>query len=45
MAVTAISSLQWVMRTMMKSKGETGMFKLYLTKIIVELNTQLQHNV
>ena len=31
---------QWVMRTMMKSKGETGIVKTLPNKDLVELNTQ-----
>ena len=32
---------QWVMRTMMKSKGETGIVKTLPNKDLVELNTQV----
>ena len=32
---------QWVMRTMMKSKGETGIVKTLPNKDLVELNTQI----
>ena len=32
---------QWVIRTMMKSKGETGIVKTIPKKDLVELNTQI----
>ena len=32
---------QWVLRTMMKSKGETGVVQTLPKKDIVELNTQI----
>ena len=32
---------QWVIRTMMKSKGETGIVKTLPNKDVVELNTQV----
>ena len=32
---------QWVMRTMMKSKGETGIVQTLPNKDLVELNTQI----
>jgi hypothetical protein len=42
MAVTGLKAVyQWVMRTMMKSKGETGIVKTLPNKDLVELNTQI----
>ena len=42
MAVTGLKAVyQWVMRTMMKSKGETGIVKTLPNKDLVELNTQV----
>ena len=32
---------QWVMRTMMKSKGETGIVRTLPNKDLIELNTQI----
>ena len=42
MAVAGLKAVyQWVMRTMMKSKGETGIVKTLPNKDLVELNTQI----
>ena len=42
MAVAGLKAVyQWVMRTMMKSKGETGIVKTLPNKDLVELNTQV----
>ena len=42
MAVAGLRAVyQWVMRTMMKSKGETGIVKTLPNKDLVELNTQI----
>lgn len=42
MAVTGLKAVyQWVMRTMMKSKGETGIVQTMPKKDLVELNTQI----
>jgi hypothetical protein len=42
MAVTGLKAVfQWVMRTMMKSKGETGIVQTLPNKDLVELNTQI----
>jgi hypothetical protein len=42
MAVAALKAVyQWVIRTMMKSKGETGIVKTLPNKDLVELNTQI----
>ena len=42
MAVTGLKAVfQWGMRTMMKSKGETGIVKTLPNKDLVELNTQI----
>ena len=42
MAVAGLKAVfQWVLRTMMKSKGETGIVKTMPKKDLVELNTQI----
>ena len=42
MAVTGLKAVyQWVMRTMMKAKGETGIVQTMPKKDLVELNTQI----
>ena len=42
MAVTGLKAVfQWVMRTMMKSKGETGIVQTMPKRDLVELNTQI----
>ena len=42
MAVAGLKAVyQWVMRTMMKSKGETGIVQTMPKKDLVELNTQI----
>ena len=42
MAVAGLKAVfQWVMKTMMKSKGETGIVKTLPNKDLVELNTQI----
>ena len=42
MAVTGLKAVfQWVMRTMMKAKGETGIVQTMPKKDLIELNTQI----
>jgi hypothetical protein len=42
MAVAGLRAVyQWVLRTMMKSKGETGIVQALPNKDLVELNTQV----
>ena len=42
MAVAGLKAgYQWVMRTMMKAKGETGIVQTMPKKDLIELNTQI----